>query len=171
MSKISIRSIDALFRRGDHVVYPAHGMGTIVGIEARAIAGERLNMLVVRFDKDRMTLRVPVVKAKNLGLRCLSTREEMKTALVTLASLSRGKRTIWHRRAQEYNAKINSGDPRQVAEVVRDLHRNAHTPDGSLSERQIYQAALNRLGREFAAVEKITEEAATKRLEAILQAA
>jgi len=159
------------FEVEDHVVYPTHGVGRITGIEAQEIAGQKLKLLVIQFEKDRMTLRVPVAKAKSSGLRRLSTKKEMQTALVTLKGRSRIKRTMWSRRAQEYEAKINSGDPRSIAEVVRDLHRNAGQPDQSFSERQMYQAAIDRLAREFAAVEKITEEVATERLEAMLKAA
>jgi len=125
----------------------------------------------VHFDKDRMTLRVPVTKAKASGLRPLSTQKEMQTALVKLKGRSKAKRTMWSRRAQEYEAKINSGDPASIAEVVRDLYRNAGQPDQSYSERQIYQAALDRLVREFAAVEAIDESTATERLEQMLNAA
>ncbi|MGQ0662277.1 MAG: CarD family transcriptional regulator [Pseudomonadota bacterium] len=156
---------------GDHVVYPTHGVGKITGIQTQEIIGQKLRLLVIQFDKDRMTLRVPVAKAKSSGLRRLCSRKEMHTALTTLCARSRIKRTMWSRRAQEYEAKINSGDPRQVAEVVRDLHRGADQPDQSFSERQIYQAALDRLVREFAAVERISEETATERLEAMLKAA
>ena len=118
-----------------------------------------------------MTLRVPVAKAKNSGLRKLSSRKVMDSALQTLKGRSRVKRAMWSRRAQEYEAKINSGDPVSIAEVVRDLHRNADQPDQSYSERQIYQAALDRLVRELAAVEAIDEMAATKKLEQVLKAA
>ena len=163
--------MDIGFEVEDHVVYPTHGVGKITGIEAQEIAGQKLNLLVIQFEKDRMTLRVPVAKAKTSGLRRLSTKKEMQNALVTLKGRSRVKRTMWSRRAQEYEQKINSGDPRQIAEVVRDLHRNAGQPDQSFSERQMYQAALDRLAREFAAVEKITEEIAVQRLETMLKAA
>jgi CarD family transcriptional regulator len=104
-------------------------------------------------------------------LRKLSSKEEMKTALKTLKGRSRVRRTMWSRRAQEYEAKINSGDPVSIAEVVRDLHRSAGQPDQSYSERQIYQAALERLSRELAAVESIDEEAAAQKLEEMLKAA
>ncbi len=156
---------------GDWVVYPTHGVGRVTGIEKREIAGCALELIVIAFEKDRMTLRVPITKAEMSGLRKLSTRDEMKTALKTLKGRSRVRRTMWSRRAQEYEAKINSGDPVSIAEVVRDLHRNAGQPDQSYSERQIYQAALDRLSRELAAVEDIDEEAATNRLEEMLQAA
>jgi len=130
-----------------------------------------LSLFVVHFDKDRMTLRVPLAKAKLSGLRKLSTRKEMDAALTRLKGRSRVKRTMWSRRAQEYEAKINSGNPASIAEVVRDLYRNVGQPEQSYSERQIYQAAMDRLVREFAAVEKIAEDVATKRLEQILSVA
>jgi len=153
------------------VVYPTHGVGKVMGVEMHNIAGHKLQLITIRFEKDRMTLRVPVSKAQNSGLRRLSSRKVMDTALATLKGRSRIKRTMWSRRAQEYEAKINSGDPVQVAEVVRDLHRNADQPDQSYSERQIYQAALDRLVREFAAIEDIDEEQATLRLNQVLKAA
>jgi CarD family transcriptional regulator, regulator of rRNA transcription len=159
------------FGTGDLVVYPTHGVGKILAVENQEIAGYTLNVFVVHFDKDRMTLRVPVAKAKNSGLRRLSTRKEMESALSKLKGRSRAKRTMWSRRAQEYEAKINSGDPASIAEVVRDLFRNAGQPEQSYSERQIYQAALDRLVREFAAVEKIDENTAVRRVEQMLSAA
>ena len=159
------------FAAGDLVVYPTHGVGKILGIEKQEIAGFSLSVFVVLFDKDRMTLRVPVLKAKGSGLRRLSSRKEMDVALGKLKGRSRAKRTMWSRRAQEYEAKINSGDPASIAEVVRDLYRNTGQPEQSYSERQIYQAALDRLVREFAAVEKIDEPTATKRVEQMLSAA
>ncbi len=161
----------AKFSRGDYVVYPTHGVGKVIGIEDQEIAGTQLKLIVINFDKDRMTLRVPVQKASASGLRRLSSPDQMKTALKTLKGKSRVRRTMWSRRAQEYEAKINSGDPIAIAEVVRDLHRNAGQPDQSYSERQLYQAALDRLAREFAAVEDLDEDTATQRLEAMLQKA
>jgi CarD family transcriptional regulator len=162
---------DVSFRAGDHVVYPTHGVGKVLGIESQEISGHSLQVITVHFEKDRMTLRVPVSKARNSGLRRLSSRKVMDAALQTLTGRSRVKRTMWSRRAQEYEAKINSGDPVSIAEVVRDLHRNADQPDQSYSERQIYQAALDRLVRELAAVEDIDEQSATQRLEQLLKAA
>jgi CarD family transcriptional regulator len=159
------------FTEGDFVVYPTHGVGRVVAIETQQIAGISLPLIVITFDKDRMTLRVPVAKAHNSGLRKLSSRKVMDTALATLKGRSRVKRTMWSRRAQEYEAKINSGDPVSIAEVVRDLHRGSDQPDQSYSERQIYQAALDRLARELAAVERIDEQAAAQRLEDMLKAA
>ena len=164
-------SARATFKKNDWVVYPTHGVGKVTGIEDQEIEGSTLKLLVIRFDKDRMTLRVPLNKASDSGLRKLSSKDEMKTALKTLKGRSRVRRTMWSRRAQEYEAKINSGDPVSIAEVVRDLHRSAGQPDQSYSERQIYQAALDRLAREFAAVENIDEDSAAQKLEAMLQAA
>ena len=156
---------------GDYVVYPTHGVGKIKGVETQEIAGFDLKVFVIDFAKDKMILRVPVQKVEVSGLRRLSTRKVMTTALITLRGRSRVKRTMWSRRAQEYEAKINSGNPIFIAEVVRDLHRTADQPDQSYSERQIYQAAFYRLARELAAVEKIDEEVATQRLEEMLEAA
>ncbi|HVI51152.1 MAG TPA: CarD family transcriptional regulator [Candidatus Sulfotelmatobacter sp.] len=159
------------FNEGDYVVYPTHGVGKVAAIEKQQIAGHELELFVITFDRDRMTLRVPVPKAKNSGLRKLSTPTVMDAALNTLASRSKIKRAMWSRRAQEYEAKINSGDPMAIAEVVRDLHRNANQPDQSYSERQIYEAALERLASELAAVERIEPEQATQKLEKLLDAA
>ena len=159
------------FTTGDHVVYPSHGVGQILGVEAQTIAGYELKVFVISFERDRMTLRLPVGKARTSGLRGLSSPTEMKAALAKLRGKSKARRTMWSRRAQEYEAKINSGDPSSIAEVVRDLYRNSSQGDQSYSERQIYQAALDRLVREFAAVEQIDEATAIERVEQMLQAA
>jgi len=159
------------FAPKDYVVYPTHGVGKITGIEKEDISGVRLELFVIYFEQERMTLRVPVQKAGTVGMRKLSTPKKMASAIATLKGRSRVKRTMWSRRAQEYGAKLNSGDPVSIAEVVRDLHRNAGQPDQSYSERQIYQAALDRLARELAAIENIDEEDATQRLENVMQAA
>jgi len=135
------------------------------------IEGHTLSVFVVHFDKDLMTLRVPLGKAKVSGLRKLSSRKEMDVALTKLKGARRRRRTMWSRRAHEYEAKINSGDPASIAEVVRDLYRNVGQPEQSYSERQIYQARLDRLVREFAAVERIDEPTAIRRVEQILNAA
>jgi len=169
MPKLSKDTMEIGFEVEDHVVYPTHGVGKITGIEAQEIAGQKLKLLVIQFEKDRMTLRVPVAKAKSSGLRRLSTRKEMQTALVTLKGRSRIKRTMWSRRAQEYEAKINSGDPRSIAEVVRDLHRNAGQPDQSFSERQIYEAAMDRLAAELAALDKTDKPTAAIKLAEFLK--
>ena len=162
------KALDLVFDKGDFVVYPTHGVGRVVDIEARQIAGHKLDLFVISFEQDRMTLRVPVAKAKVSGLRKLSSRKIMDSALTTLKGRSRISRAMWNRRAQEYEAKINSGDPVSIAEVVRDLHRNAGQPDQSYSERQIYEAALDRLARELAAVERIDKDTATQKLQGVL---
>jgi len=156
------------FKTGDFVVYPTHGVGKVLGTETQEIAGTELALLVINFEHDRMTLRIPVAKAQNSGLRRLSSRKQMDVALTKLKGRARVRRTMWSRRAQEYEAKINSGDPVSIAEVIRDLRRNTSQADQSYSERQMYQAALDRLAREFAAIEKIDEETATSRLENIM---
>ncbi|MCY4549961.1 MAG: CarD family transcriptional regulator [Defluviicoccus sp.] len=157
------------FSEGDYVVYPTHGVGRVLGVEDREVAGFDLKLFVISFEAEKMTLRVPVDKVKDSGLRKISSRAKMKTALTTLKGRARGKRTMWSRRAQEYDAKINSGDPVSIAEVVRDLHRAADQPDQSYSERQMYEAALERLAQELALVEKIDRAAAVERLEAVLE--
>lgn len=158
------------FSVSDYVVYPTHGVGKITAIEDREVSGIHLEMFVVEFEKDKMILRVPVGKVDIAGMRKLATPKIMDDAMTTLKGRARIKRTMWSRRAQEYEAKINSGDPISIAEVVRDLHRNANQPEQSYSERQIYEAALDRLVREVAAVDKIDEEAAQDRLLKVLQA-
>jgi Transcriptional regulators, similar to M. xanthus CarD len=156
------------FKANDHVVYPTHGVGKIMRIEEQEVAGLKLELFVITFDKDKMTLRVPVTKAKAVGMRKLSSPDTVATALNTLKGRARVKRTMWSRRAQEYEAKINSGDLVSIAEVVRDLHRASGQPEQSYSERQLYEAALARMAREVAAVEKIDETAAVKRVEGAL---
>lgn len=159
------------FSTGDFVVYPTHGVGKVLSITKDTVAGQELELIAVHFDKDRMTLRVPMTKAKNSGLRKLSNRNIMDTALETLRGKSKAKRTMWSRRAQEYEAKINSGDPVSIAEVVRDLYRSQAQSDQSYSERQIYEQALDRLANELAALEKINTQEATVKLSGILQQA
>ena len=159
------------FKTGDFVVYPTHGVGKVTGLEQETIAGDLLKLVVVTFENDRMTLRVPINKMETSGLRKVSSQKIMDDAVTTLRGRARIKRTMWSRRAQEYEDKINSGDPILIAEVVRDLHRNVGQPDQSFSERQIYEAALERLAGEFAAVEKIEKDQATEKLESVLQAA
>lgn len=159
------------FEIGDYIVYPKHGVGRVVEIESQEIAGATLELYMVRFEKERMTLRVPVNKAKTVGMRRLSNKVTLQEAFTTLKGKARIKRTMWSRRAQEYEAKINSGDIVSIAEVVRDLHRNADQPEQSYSERQIYEAALGRLARELAAVEEIDEKSAMNKLEKVLIAA
>jgi CarD family transcriptional regulator len=156
------------FAVNDFVVYPTHGVGQVTGVENYEIAGENLRLFVISFERERMTLKVPITKVKESGLRKLSSRKVIDNALKTLKGRVRIKRTMWSRRAQEYDAKINSGDAVAIAEVVRDLHRGADQPDQSYSERQMYQAALERLSRELGAVEKTEPEEAVEKIEAIL---
>ena len=162
---------DIKLKAGDYVVYPTHGVGLVKAVEEQTIGESKLKMIVVHFEQDKMVLRVPTHKVASSGMRKLSSKDIMKSALTTLKGRARVKRTMWSRRAQEYEAKINSGDPVSIAEVLRDLHRNAGQPDQSYSERQIYEAALDRLARELAAVEQIDRDAATQRLEDMLKAA
>jgi len=162
---------DSKFSNGDFVVYPSHGVGKIKGIEKQEIAGHSLEVIVINFDKDRMTLRLPIAKAKSSGLRSVSSKVQMMNAIEVLKSKGRVKRMMWSRRAQEYEDKINSGSPRSVAEVVRELHRDTGQPDQSYSERQVYQNAMGRLVGELAVVEKIDEDKAVKKIEKILEAA
>jgi CarD family transcriptional regulator len=152
------------FAEGDHVVYPTHGVGKVEKIAVEEIAGHKLELIHITFEENRMTLRVPVAKARSAGLRKLATRKMFDEALAVLKGRARIKRTMWSRRAQEYEAKINSGDPLAIAEVVRDLHRNAGQPDQSFSERQIYEAAMDRLAAELAALDETDKPAAAIKL-------
>lgn len=153
------------FKTNEFVVYPAHGVGQILAIEEQEIAGAKLELFVINFIKDKMTLRVPTAKVANVGMRKLSDPALVKRALETLKGRARVKRTMWSRRAQEYEAKINSGDIVAIAEVVRDLYRSESQPEQSYSERQLYEAALDRLSREIAVVQHVTETEAVKEIE------
>ncbi len=153
------------FKTNEFVVYPAHGVGQILAIEDQEIAGAKLELFVINFMKDKMTLRVPTAKVANVGMRKLSEPALVKKALETLKGRARIKRTMWSRRAQEYEAKINSGDIVAIAEVVRDLYRSESQPEQSYSERQLYEAALDRLSREIAVVQHVTETEAVKEIE------
>ncbi len=159
---------NAPFSPDDFVVYPAHGVGKVEAIEKREIAGFKLDLIVVAFEKDRMKLRVPVDKAVEAGLRPLSTPDVVSKAMTTLKGRARIKRAMWSRRAQEYDQKINSGDLIAVAEVVRDLHRNDDKKEQSYSERQLYEAAVDRLVRELAAVSGRGEEKELKSVQTVL---
>jgi CarD family transcriptional regulator len=156
------------FKTNEFVVYPAHGVGQILSIEEQEIAGAKLELFVINFIKDKMTLRVPTAKVVQVGMRKLSEPALVKKALETLKGRARIKRTMWSRRAQEYEAKINSGDIVAIAEVVRDLYRSESQPEQSYSERQLYEAALDRLSREIAVVQHVTETEAVKEIEAAL---
>lgn len=158
-----------IFVDGDFVVYPTHGVGKVERIATEEIAGHTLELIHITFDENRMTLRVPTNKARTAGLRKLASPKQFADVLATLKGRARIKRTMWSRRAQEYEAKINSGDPQAIAEVVRDLHRNAGQPDQSFSERQIYESALDRLAAEYGALEKVDKATAIERLIAHLK--
>jgi CarD family transcriptional regulator len=156
------------FKTNEWIVYPAHGVGRIVGIEEQEIAGMSLELFVITFEKDKMTLRVPTGKSASVGMRKLAEEGVVKRAMETLKGRARIKRTMWSRRAQEYEAKINSGDLIAIAEVVRDLYRSESQPEQSYSERQLYEAALDRMAREIAAVEKLDERGAVQRITEVL---
>ncbi|MFV0625838.1 MAG: CarD family transcriptional regulator [Alphaproteobacteria bacterium] len=156
------------FNPGDFVVYPAHGVGKVSDIAKQQVAGTELELIVVNFDKDKMTLRIPMAKAEDIGLRRISDSGVMTDALTILKGKAKVKKIMWSRRAQEYENKINSGNPTFIAEVVRDLHRNDNLAEQSYSERQIYEQALDRLANEVAVCEKISAIDATKKLLDIL---
>lgn len=156
------------FRADDYVVYPAHGVGKIVSIEEQEIAGIKLELFVISFEKEKMTLRVPTAKALDVGMRSLSTPATIRQAMDILKGKARVKKAMWSRRAQEYEQKINSGDLIAIAEVVRDLHRADDQREQSYSERQLYEAALDRLTREVAAVNGADENAAQKQVDDVL---
>ncbi|MGH6937354.1 MAG: CarD family transcriptional regulator, partial [Methylocella sp.] len=158
-----------LFKLHEYVVYPAHGVGQIVAIEEQEVAGFKLELFVVRFVRDKMILKVPIPKAASVGMRRLADAPAVKAALDTLAGRARVKRTMWSRRAQEYEAKINSGDLKAIAEVVRDLYRSDTQPEQSYSERQLYETALDRMAREILVVQKLTETESLKVIETQLQ--
>ncbi|MEM6625346.1 MAG: CarD family transcriptional regulator [Pseudomonadota bacterium] len=147
-----------------HVVYPAHGVGRVTAIETQSVADMTLEVYVVAFEQDKLILRVPTAKAQSSGMRPLASTRIVNDALKTLGGRARIKRTMWSRRAQEYEAKINSGDLISIAEVVRDLHRAEDQPDQSYSERQLYESALDRMARELAAVENIDHSMAVDKL-------
>ncbi len=156
------------FKTNEFIVYPSHGVGQITAIEEQEVAGLKLELFVINFVKDKMTLRVPTAKIAVVGMRKLAEPLLVKRALETLKGRARIKRTMWSRRAQEYEAKINSGDIVAIAEVVRDLFRSETQPEQSYSERQLYEAALDRLSREISVVQHLTETEAVKEIEAAL---
>ena len=153
------------FKTGESIVYPAHGVGQIVAIEEQEVAGHKLELFVIDFEKDKMRLKVPVAKAVSIGMRKLSETDYVDRALKVVQGRARVKRTMWSRRAQEYDAKINSGDLISISEVVRDLYRAENQPEQSYSERQLYEAALDRMAREIAAVNKMSETEAVNLIE------
>jgi len=153
------------FKTGEYVVYPAHGVGVIVAIEEQEVAGLTLELFVISFEQDKLTLRVPVAKVKSVGMRKLAEDDEVKKALETVTGRARVKRTMWSRRAQEYEAKINSGDLIAISEVVRDLYRSEEQPEQSYSERQLFEQAMDRMSREIASVKKLTLTEAVQLIE------
>jgi CarD family transcriptional regulator len=157
------------FKANEFIVYPAHGVGQITAIEEQEVAGFKLELYVISFAKDKMTLKVPTPKVASVGMRKLAEADVVKKALDTLTGRARIKRTMWSRRAQEYEAKINSGDLVSIAEVVRDLYRSEVQPEQSYSERQLYEAALDRMAREIAVVQKLTDSESLKVIEGQLQ--
>ena len=156
------------FKTGEYIVYPAHGVGQIVSIDEQVVAGHALELFVIDFQKDKMRLKVPVAKATSIGMRKLSETDYVERALRVVQGRARVKRTMWSRRAQEYDAKINSGDLISISEVVRDLYRADNQPEQSYSERQLYEAALDRMAREIAATEKLDERGAVQRITEVL---
>jgi len=156
------------FKTSEYIVYPAHGVGRIVSIEEQEVAGLKLELFVITFEKDKMTLRVPTSKTTAVGMRKLSETNTVGRAMETLKGRARIKRTMWSRRAQEYEAKINSGDLIAIAEVVRDLYRSENQPEQSYSERQLYEAALDRMAREIAAVERLDDRGAVQKITEVL---
>ena len=151
-----------------YVVYPSHGIGQILEIEKKEIAGQMLTMYVIEFEKEKMILRVPIEKTKEIGVRKVSTKNQLKEIFEILTGKAKIRRTMWSRRAQEYEAKINSGDIKLLTEVVRDLFRSDSQPEQSYSERQLYEAARERLSREVAVIEKTDEQKAIEKMETIL---
>lgn len=162
---------DYEFEAGQLVVYPAHGIGTVVGIETQDVAGQQFKVVVISFERDKMTVRLPLNKQVHTKIRRLCSKEAMAEAIEHLKTPTKMKKVVWSRRAHEYEMKINSGDPLSIAQVVRELHRTATQPEHSYSERQLYQEALDRLVREYAAVEHLEEEKAMQELEKFLEVA
>ncbi len=156
------------FKIGESIVYPAHGVGQIIGIEEQEIAGMTLELFVIQIEKDKLTLRVPTARLEAAGIRKLAEDNIVTRAMETLKGRARIKRTMWSRRAQEYEAKINSGDLIAIAEVVRDLYRSETQPEQSYSERQLYESALDRMAREIAVVDKLDERTAMQRITEVL---
>ena len=156
------------FRVNENVVYPSHGVGKIISIENQEIAGMTIEMFIIHVEPDNLTLSIPVKKCKEIGMRRLSTKEEIDNVMKILKGKAMPKKLMWSRRAQEYDQKINSGDIVQLAEVVRDLHRNDEQKEQSYSERQLFEKAIERLGREIAAVTGVSREEAGEKMQRVL---
>lgn len=166
---MSKASTEKLFKIGDSVVYPSHGVGEITDVEVQVIAGIEMKLYVIMFDKDKMVLRVPVNRAEKAGLRQLSNSSEFKKAIITLKGKARISKGMWSKRAQEYEGKINSGSVISIAEVLRDLHCNVNDPNRSYSERMIYESALERFTNEYAAADEIDADTAGKKVRELLE--
>ena len=160
-----------MFQSGDWVVYPAHGIGRLECVEQQVIAGQSLDVLVIHFEQNRMTMRLPMARARQVGLRALSTSTDVEQVMQALAKRLKPKKGLWSRRAQEYELKINSGSLTAVADVVRELYRREDEPEPSYSERQVYQSAVDRLVSEIAVVQSIAKEQALAQVEACLRIA
>lgn len=157
------------FSVGEYVVYPTHGVGKIIALEVETIGEHQLKVFVIVFEKDKMTLRVPVGRAEAAGLRAISPMDQITRALSTLKGRAKIARGMWSRRAQEYESKINSGNLVAIAEVVRDLHKNVDQSERSYSERMIYETALHRLVGEVAAAEREDVKGTQDRLLKVLR--
>lgn len=166
---MSIKKLPSLkFGAGEYVVYPTHGVGIVSDVTKQTIAGTELELLVVNFDKDKMTLRIPTSNLKSVGLRKISDAKTMNEALATLKTKAKVRKVMWSRRAQEYENKINSGNPIAIAEVIRDLYRRENIADQSYSERQIYEQAFGRLASEVSVYDNCSYDDANKKLADIL---
>ena len=165
---IKEKKVKKIFNTKDYVVYPTHGVGLVIDIEKREVVGQKLEMYVIEFIKDKLILRVPVDKAKALKLRKVSKPSKIQSVLKILSEKAKIKRTMWSRRAQEYDLKINSGNIQQIAEVVRDLNRANNQIEQSYSERQLFELSYDRFLREVIAGLKISEELAIKKIDKIL---
>ena len=163
---VAKKSVQRLgFKTGEYIVYPAHGVGMITSIDEQEVAGLKLELFVISFEQDKLTLRVPTAKIKSVGMRKLAEEDVVKKSLDTVTGRARVKRTMWSRRAQEYEAKINSGDLIAISEVVRDLYRSDDQPEQSYSERQLFEQAMDRMSREIGAVNKLTLTEAVQLIE------
>ena len=165
------KKIPLQYSIGDFIVYPSHGVGEITSIQTFEIAEEKLEMYNVIFEKEKMTLKIPTIKAKEIGIRKVSSKANLKKTLEILNGKAKIRRTMWSRRAQEYESKINSGSLNELTEVVRDLFRNSNQPEQSYSERQLYESARDRLAREVAVIEKTDDDQAVEKIEIILNEA
>ena len=161
----------ASFRLNEYVVYPAHGVGQIIEIKEQQISDMSMEFFVIDFKHERLVLKVPVRKVLAVRMRKLANEKLLNSGLAVLKQPARIKRTMWSRRAQEYESKINSGDFVLLCEVVRDLYRSELQREQSYSERQLYEAAFARLQREVALARKIDDDAAAEALLSVLGAA